>query len=283
MDWSDVRVFLAIAREGTLRAAARQLGGTQPTMGRRLKALEESVGEKLFQRTVDGFVLTDEGTALLGHAQRIEEEILAFQRQLAGHEQELEGMLRITSSDWFGAHLLSPVLVEFAASHPKDVIELLTDTRFYSLARCEADIAFRIQPFDEPNVVSRKLLRMRYAAYVLKGSAHPITGDGTGHSLITMDTAFESMPCYGWVQEKLPNARVAFRSNNRDVQAQMCASGAGLAILPVPLGNRFPQLEVVDLGEEPPSRDTWVGYHQDLRRLKRLRVLLDLIIERLAN
>lgn len=283
MDWSDVRIFLAIARKGTLRSAARQLGCTQPTMGRRLKALEESIGEKLFQRTVDGFVLTDEGTALLVHAQRIEEEIFTFQRQLAGNAQELEGMLRIASSDWFGAHLLSPVLAEFAASNPKVVIELLTDTRFYSLSRREADIAFRIEPFLEPNVVSRKLLRMRYAAYVLKGSARPITGDGTGTSLITMDTALESMPCYCWVQKKLPNARVAFRSNNRDVQAQICASGAGLAILPIALGNRFPQLEVVDLGEEPPSRDTWVGYHQDLRELKRLRALLDFIIEKLAN
>ncbi|MGV8920935.1 MAG: LysR family transcriptional regulator [Pseudomonas sp.] len=283
MDWNDVRVFLAIAREGTLCAAARHLGRTQPTMGRRLKVLEESVGQKLFQRTVDGFVLTEEGVALVAHAERMEEEVLTFQRQLTGEEQQLEGLLRITSSDWFGTHLLSPVLVEFANLNPHVSIELLTDTRFYSLSKCEADIAFRIQPFDEPNVVSRKLLRMRYAAYVLKGDPHPIAGDGNGTLLITMDTAHENLPCYTWVQSKLPNARVAFRSNNRDVQAQMCVRGAGLAVLPIPLGESFPELEIVDLGDEPPSRDTWVGYHQDLRRLKRLRMLLDLVIERLSD
>ena len=77
MEWSDLRVFLAIAREGTLGAAARKLGQTQPTMGRRLRALEEAVGQTLFQRTGEGFVLTDEGTSVLGHAERIEEEALA--------------------------------------------------------------------------------------------------------------------------------------------------------------------------------------------------------------
>src|SRR5580693_8565693 len=83
MEWSDLRVFLAVAREGTLGAAARKLGQTQPTMGRRLRALEHAVGHTLFQRTADGFVLTDEGNAVLGHAERIEEEAFALERRLA--------------------------------------------------------------------------------------------------------------------------------------------------------------------------------------------------------
>jgi DNA-binding transcriptional LysR family regulator len=89
VEWSDVRVFLAIARTGTLGAAARSVGQSQPTMGRRLRALEHSVGQVLFQRTADGFVLTDEGSAVLLHAERIEEEALAFQRRLAGQDNHL--------------------------------------------------------------------------------------------------------------------------------------------------------------------------------------------------
>src|SRR5262249_58936174 len=102
MEWSDLRVFLAIARAGTLGAAARKIGQTQPTMGRRLRALEQAVGHTLFQRTADGFVLTDEGNAVLGHAERMEEEAFAFERRLAGNDAQLEGALRISSSDWFG-------------------------------------------------------------------------------------------------------------------------------------------------------------------------------------
>src|ERR1700743_2653016 len=110
MDWSDLRIFLAITREGTLGAAGRKLGQSQPTMGRRLRALEQAVGQTLFQRTGEGFVLTDEGASVLSHAERIEEEALALQRQLSGGDRRLEGLLRLSSSDWFGAHVLTPVL-----------------------------------------------------------------------------------------------------------------------------------------------------------------------------
>src|SRR5215468_4998677 len=118
VEWSDLRIFLAVAREGTLGAAARKLGQTQPTMGRRLRALEHAVGHTLFQRTADGFVLTDEGNVVHGNAERIQEEALAFERPLAGNPTQLEGALRISSSDWFGIYLLAPVLAEFGRSHP---------------------------------------------------------------------------------------------------------------------------------------------------------------------
>jgi DNA-binding transcriptional LysR family regulator len=283
MEWSDLRIFLAIAREGTLGAAARKLGQSQPTMGRRLRALERAVGQTLFQRTGEGFVLTDEGAAVLSHAERIEEEALAFERQLGGRDRQLDGMLRISSSDWFGAHLLTPVLAEFARLQPRVVVELLTDARLYSLPRREADLVFRIMPFDEPEVVSRRLLHIEYGVYLKPGLPPPQAGDGAGTPLITMDTAFGGMPDAVWLTRVLPNAHVASRSNNRDIQARMCALGAGVAVLPRPLGDALPGLTRIELGEPPPGRDTWVGYHRDLKRLARLRALLDLVIERLAN
>src|SRR5271163_1008566 len=278
MEWGDLRVFLAIAREGTLGGAARKLGQSQPTMGRRLRALERALGQTLFQRTGDGFVLTDEGTAVLSHAERMEEEAIALQRQLAGQDQQLDGTLRISSSDWFGAHVLTPVFAEFANAQPRVVIELLTDARLYSLPRREADMVFRIRPFDEPQVISRRLMHIDYAAYVKSGMNHPRAGDGAGAPLITLDEAFGGMPDAVWLKRVLPNARVVSRSNNRDVQGRMCALGVGVAVLPRPLGDALGGVERIDLGEQPPGRDTWVGYHKDLKRLVRLRALLDLVI-----
>jgi len=283
MEWSDLRLFLAIAREGTLVAAARKLGLTQPTMGRRLRALESAVGQRLFQRTPEGFVPTDEGSTLLVHAERMEEEALAIGRRLGGQAQRLEGTLRITSSDWFGTHVLAPVLAEFSARHPGVTIELLTDARFLDLARREADVAFRIRPFDDADVVSRKLLHMPYAAYQRRGLAAPTAGDGTGSALIALEAAFAGTPDDSWLQATLPKARVAFRSNSRDVQARMCALGQGVAVLPVPLGDASAGIERLELGAQPPGRDTWIGYHRDLRRLARLRALLDLVVERLGD
>ncbi|TCI11480.1 LysR family transcriptional regulator [Dyella soli] len=283
MEWSDLRVFLAIAREGTLGGAARKLGQSQPTMGRRLRALEESVGQRLFQRTSEGFVLTDEGAAVRRHAEQMEEEALAFQRALAGQQQQLEGVLRMTSSDWFAAHMLTPVIAEFSRAHPQVIVELMTDTRFLSLSRREADMAFRIRPFDEPDVVSRRLLRMPYGLYAKKGARPPQVGDGIGTGLVIMDVAFGDMPDVAWLQRILPRAQVALRSNARDVQARACALGVGVAVLPRPLGDATKGLARIDLGEDPPSRDTWLGYHRDLRQLGRLRAWLDLVTERLGS
>jgi DNA-binding transcriptional LysR family regulator len=119
MEWSDLRIFLAVARAGTLGGAARQLGLTQPTMGRRIRALEQAVGHTLFQRTREGFVLTDEGAAVRAHAERMEREALALERELAGQGQALEGSLRVASSDWFGVHVLDATIARLAGRASK--------------------------------------------------------------------------------------------------------------------------------------------------------------------
>jgi DNA-binding transcriptional LysR family regulator len=275
LDWSDVRVFLAIARSGTLGAAARMIGQTQPTMGRRLRALEDALGHVLFQRTSDGFVLTDEGAAVLSYAERMEEEALGFTRALAGQDAKLTGLLRVSSSDWFGVHVLTPVFARFLARHPEVSIELVTDARRYNLARREADLVFRITPFDEPDVVQRKLMHIDYALYGRRDFAPPSAGNGKGQTLISMDSAFDQLPDVLWVKRLLPNAKIVFGSNNRDAQAQMCAQGVGFAVLPCPLGDADARLKRFDLNEKPPGRDVWLGYHRDLKRVARLRALLE--------
>jgi len=283
MEWSDVRIFLAIAREGTLGAAARKIGQTQPTMGRRLRALEAAPGQTLFQRPAVGVVLTDEGTAVLAHAERIEEEAIALQRQAKGTEAQLDGTLRVSSSDWFGTMMLSPVIAAFGKRHPKVTVELLTDARLYSLPRREADLVFRIKPFDEPEVISRKLLHIPYTLYGKKGCKPPRAGDGSGVRVVTMNAEFADMPDAVWLKRMLPKAEIGSRSNNRQAQAELCANGGGLVVLPRPLGDRDRRLVPLDIGVSPPGRDTYVGYHRDLRRLARLRALLDLVIEQLAG
>jgi DNA-binding transcriptional LysR family regulator len=99
MDWNDRRFFLAVARAGTLDGAAKLLGQTQPAMARRIHQLEQDLGQTLFQPTRDGFRLTDEGAAALAHAERIEEKTIALERLVAGQGGQLEGTLRISSSD----------------------------------------------------------------------------------------------------------------------------------------------------------------------------------------
>ncbi|RAK52212.1 LysR family transcriptional regulator [Phenylobacterium deserti] len=283
MEWSDVRIFLAVSRAGTLAGAAKTLGLSHPTVGRRLRALEQATGQTLFQRTADGLVLTEEGAAIIALAEQMEEGALAIARRLAGGEQNLRGRLRISSADWFGAYVLPPIIGEFVKTYPHVELELLTGTRLFSLAQREADIAFRIVPFDAPDVVQRRLIRLSYAAYVATDLPEPVFADGTGFSLITMDTSTGQFPDIAWLRETFPNARPVLASNNRNVQAWLCRQGVGIAVLPQVVGDQAPGLRRLRLPSDPPGRDIWMGYHRDLRRLRRLRAFIATVTDRLST
>jgi DNA-binding transcriptional LysR family regulator len=163
------------------------------------------------------------------------------------------------------------MIAEFRKLHPNVSIELITDSRLLNLARREADLAFRIKPFDEPNIIQRKLMHMNYALYGSLSLEIPVAGDGTGCSLITMDSAFADIPDAKWLRKLLPNATIGFASNSREAQAMQCIAGAGVTVLPCILAERMTGLKHLDLGEEPPGRDVFFGYHYDLRYLERLR------------
>lgn len=108
-----------------------------------------------------------------------------MERRLAADEQKLEGTLRISSSDWFGVWVLPPVMAEFSKAHPEVDIEVLTGTRLFSLAQREADVAFRIHPFAEADIVQRRLIDMRYGIYLATGLQAPEPGKGDGFTLVS--------------------------------------------------------------------------------------------------
>lgn len=283
MEWSDVRIFLAAARSGSLGGAARTLRVSHPTITRRLRALEAATGQTLFQRTTDGLVLTEEGAAVLSLAEQMEEGALAMQRRLAGEEQRFEGSLRVSSADWFGAYVLPPVIAEFTRAYPHVEIEILTGTRLFNLAQREADIAFRILPFDTPDIVQRRLADLPYAAYVSAASPEPSEGDGSGFRLITHDTSTGKFPDIDWLQASFPNATPVVRSNNRNVQSRACAHGIGIAVLPRVVGDGMADLRRLELSTEPPIRHIWMGYHRDLKRLNRLRAFIATVLKHVAS
>jgi DNA-binding transcriptional LysR family regulator len=280
MDWDDMRFFLAIARSGSLGAAARRLGVSHPTVGRRLQTLEQGRGQAFFRRTSDGLVLTDMGEQILSLAEEMEAGALAIERRLGASDDQPEGILRISSADWFAGYVLAPVLIELVRRHPLIIPEIIAGARLFDLTRREADIAFRIVPFDEPDIVQRRVMTMPYGAYVSATSSVAVERDDT--RLILMNTAQSHYPDVAWLQRMLPGARKVFTSSSRTVQAQMCASGLGVAVLPRLLGDQLPTLQRLDLGEAPPGRDIWMGYHQDMRRMDRLRALADLSVEMLG-
>lgn len=279
IDWEDLRYFLAVHRAGSLVGAARLIGSSQPTVGRRIRALEMAVGRKLFQRSAEGFLLSDDGLMLLRYAEQVENSVDTMHLNLLGTELELSGTLRVSSSDWFGSEVLAAYAAKFSAIHPKVSIELVTDSRTFNLNRRETDLAFRIVPFDDPDIAQRKILTMDYAVYTAVNN-----DDKTRNwSLITMDSQFGDLPDAVWLRQQFPNAHVIFTSNSRQVQANYCATSKALAVLPTALGDCIPGLKRFITNESPPKRDVWIGYHSDLRSLSRLRAFIDFVVEQLKQ
>lgn len=276
MDWNDLRVFLAIARGGSLGSAAKLLGVSHPTVGRRLHVLEQASGEVFFRRTATGLVLTDSGERIFELAEDMERSALTIERRIAGESDKPEGLLRISSADWFASYVLGPVLGELLKLHPLIVPEVIAGHRLFDLTRREADIAFRIVPFTEPDIVQRRLTTMRYGLYVGVEKPFSQDTDGEGVGLITMNTAQAHYPDVLWLQNLYPRGRTVFTSSSRTVQAQMCALGLGVCVLPRALGDQLPALRLVDTGQSPPGRDIWMGYHHDMRQMDRLRAFADL-------
>jgi len=278
LEWDDVRLFLEIARAGTLSAAAPRLGLTQPTAGRRLRALEALVGASLFQRTPRGFRLTDEGEAMLLHAERMAEDAQALERKLMGQGRGLEGSLRVSSSDWFSNQVLAAPLADFTVAHPLVTIELIAEWRMLDLERREADLVLRFSPFTGAGIVQRRFATVRYGLYAAQAylDKHGWSDghNGEGHRLIAMDEALGRLADVEWFRRRWPGASYALRSNSREVQARACVQGAGISVLPRVLGDALP-LVLLDVSEAPPGREVWLGYHRDLKRLARLRALLD--------
>ena len=279
LDWEDMRCFLAIARAGSLSAAARALKSSQPTMGRRLDALEARAGVKLLLRTAQGYVPTEAGAAILDNVQRMEAEALSAERRVMGHEAGLDGLVRVTSSDWFGFRVLAPIFARFGQAHPSVTIELLTDPRAYSLVRREADLAFRFMRFAHNELVQRKVADIAFglyaaASYLDRVGPPDFAAGCPGHALVTMNEDLGHLADVPWLSQLASSARVTCRSNSRDVQAAACAEGAGLAVLPCCIGEST-GLVRLEAPSPVPSREIWLGLHQDLRAMPRIRALVD--------
>ncbi|WP_206734370.1 LysR family transcriptional regulator [Bradyrhizobium zhanjiangense] len=286
IEWDDLRYFLTLAREKSLSGAARSLGTTQPTMSRRLELFEKKLGAVLFQRRPSGLELTDTGRQILDYADRMEDAALAAERIATGSSAGLSGTIRVTSAEWLGARVLSPLLAEFCTLHPEMNIELVTDTEALSLTRRETDIAVRFGRFEQEGLMQRKIGSLPFGLYAapgyLKAKGLPdFRQGGAGATVIAMNAALaESVAETKWLRHHLAHAHIAFRSNSRDGQAAAAVAGAGLVCLPARLAGAYPQLRAIETPAPVPSRDVWLGFHRDTRGIPRVRGVVDFLAER---
>ena len=286
-DWDDARYFLAVYRAGSLSGAARALRVMQSTVGRRLAALEEALGLRVFARTPEGYAVTADGERFLVHAERMEEETLALGRELTGQHTRLAGLVRITSSDGFGARVLTPIVAALRARHPEIDVELIADNRLLNLGRREADISVRFARPSESLVVGRRLIDFGQAVYASKDylarRGRPTPPDFKGHDFIGLNLPGSNQPEELWIQQHAEPGRIVFSSNSTFAQFEATRAGVGLALLPCYLCDPEPELICLVPAEQAVMRSLWLVIHRDLQRSARVRACAEFIVAELTR
>lgn len=288
IDWDDLQFYLAVARHGTLSAAARTLRVTQPTAGRRIAAFEKKLGAKLFERTAAGFVPTDVGRAVLAHAEQMQAHALSAENLAAGRDAGIAGRVRITASEWFIRSVLGPALAPYSARYPGVCLELIADARHLSLVKREADIALRLSRFTQREIVQREVAVVAFGlyasdAYLARHGTPDFARGCEGHVLIAMTDDMNNIVDLAWLPPLAAKARTAFRTNGREPMATLAAAGIGIACLPRFLGDTTPGLRLLSTPTPAPERPLWLGVHRAARATPRIRVTLDSIRESLER
>jgi DNA-binding transcriptional LysR family regulator len=279
MNWDDLRFVLALCRAGSLARAARDLRVDHTTVGRRIEAIEADLGLRLFTRTTTGYVITAEAEGLLPGIQRVEEAVLALERGAQARSEAVEGTVRITSGETFGASYLAPRLAALGRQHPGLTLEIAAGGAILDLARREADIAVRLFRSPHESLVVRRVGELAHSLYASHEylARHPFRGSLQEHPILTA-TPGPGVVEAAWVERITSGTRPAFVSNLTAALVEAARSGAGIAVLPRYLGDREPTLRRLPQRDEP--RETiWLTVHQDLQQTRRVRVVLDFLID----
>jgi DNA-binding transcriptional LysR family regulator len=281
--WDDVRFFLAVARAGSLSAAARTLRVGHVTVGRRITLLEKRLGVTLLNRTLDGFTTTSAGEAILRQCTAMETAALDLERVAAGRDMLTTGVVRVTTTEALAYQLVAPVIAALRHAHPELQIDLIVGVRTLDIARSDADLAVRFARPSASDLICRRLGDVGFSLYAsqryLAKSGTPKRGQGLGGFDLISFTGAPAATSPFFMGESLEGARIALRCDNPLIQLKVAANGAGIAELACFLGDSSPELVRVWPNEIPARRTAWLILHQHMRRSARIRTVSVAITE----
>jgi DNA-binding transcriptional LysR family regulator len=275
MKWDDIRIFLGVARTGSLTEAAAGLGVNQSTVSRRLAVLERDLGALLVERGPEGHVLTAAGSDLLVRAQNIEEEFGRIDRQIAGRDARLSGSLRVTCVDIMVERYLAPHIARFCRDNPEIALSVVAPLQPVDMARREADVAIRVSDNPPEMLVGRRLFDFALGVYAAPDMAVALPADPDPADLAWV----------GWESEDynermigahFPAAKIHHRVDSLLVARALVHAGMGVAVLPCYWADRDDGLARVY--PDPVTGNPhglWVLAHPDVRRTARVRAFVE--------
>jgi DNA-binding transcriptional LysR family regulator len=283
IDWDDLKLALAVARGGGLSGAARLLGLNHATVFRRLNALEQGLGVRLFERFRDGYTATPAGERVVAVAERMEAEVIDASRMLSGQDMRPEGLVRITTTDAL-LPLVAQCLPALHAANPLIALELIIANAMVSLGRRDADLALRATQAPPVELFGRKVGSFAYGIYAAKPLLEKAAGkkvDLAALPWVAPDETVSHTPSARWMRERVPAAPIAGCGNSLPAILEMVRAGIGLGLLPCLLAEPLPDLHRVGT-ETPMDLPLWLLTHTDLRNVARVRATMSVLADAVA-
>jgi len=286
-DWNQARAFLVTAEEGSLSAAARALGLTQPTLSRQVAGLEETLGVTLFERTSRALLLTQPGMELLEHFRRMGDAADRISIAATGQAETITGNVAITSTEIMATHYLLPILQQLRTKAPALKIELVTSNQLSDLMRREADIAIRHARPQQDNLIAK---RLRPVTATLVASSAYLSEIGRPQQIADLAAMqFVGVADPEWMIGPLAERGIEVHSANFNfmtvsgsVLLELLRQGFGVGYLPTEIAQRYPELENLWPELEPVSIETWLVAHRELRTNPSIRLVFDLLSDGLS-
>ena len=279
MEWSDLKVFLAMADAGSVRAAAQKLDVSHSTVSRRICALEKDLGVRLFDRLPGGYRLTAEGREVFFELQEVEDKVHALQRRILGKDSKLSGPLKVTMPDILASTLLMQDIVSFTRKYPEIELDVVATYDALSLNNREADVAIRITNRPPGDLVGRKVTTYARANYAARGYIKKIGLENLAKqaSWIGWDDV-DSHP--DWVKNSpYPALPTRHHLNNPLLQLSAVREGLGIGMLPCFMADQYPDVQRVPDTRCEEAYQTWLFTHRDLRYTSRVRVFMAAMVE----
>lgn len=287
-DWNQARAFLVTAEEGSLSAAARALGLTQPTLSRQVAGIEEALGVTLFERSSRALLLTQAGTELLQHFRSMGDAANRISIAATGQSQSISGHVAIASTNLLATHYLPPILKQLREVAPDIQVEIVTSNQLSDLRRREADIAIRhARPQDE-NLFARRLPDRTATVYAsaqyLQAAGNPSkAADFKELQFVGFEHPEQLLGLMHSRGLELTRDNFNLCTASGTMSVELMRKGLGIGVLPTEIAESYNELVVAWDGFEPIQVETWLVAHRELRTNPSIRLVFDLLAEGLVK
>jgi DNA-binding transcriptional LysR family regulator len=280
VNWDDLRVFLAVARSGSVSGGAKLLDLQHSTVSRRMHKLEQDLGARLFDKVSSGYALTPAGDNLMQAAVRMERELLEVDGELSGKDLRPAGILKVTAIDNMATTVLMPMFAEFSRRFPDVTLHLMVTNSDVSLAQREADVAIRLTNTPPDTLIGKRVATVASAIYASPSYIECQHREGG-------EPAWLGVECCGfhksWTRQACGEQSHRFVVDDTLLTQAALREGMGVSILPCFMGDSDPRLQRYADPRSEWDLGLWILLHPDLRRTARVLAFRDFMTEAIAD